>query len=187
MKIMAAILLIVLVGSWVLLNAQAGSKYRRITKLPMEGIRLRPFLPPILSILDKFGIMARFPMFFFKIQRSIQKVYGNRLSAELTMLYVGEMISYSWILLMTGCVLTFMLGGNFGMILGVILAVILPLSMVRDLHTKVQKRDQDILMELPELLSKIVLLVGAGETVQKAIAHCVERRKTDTDHPYIVN
>ena len=43
-------------------------------------------------------------------------------------------------------------------------------------------REQDIVMEMPELLNKIVLLVGAGETVQRAIIHCVERNE-DANHP----
>nr|WP_249436112.1 type II secretion system F family protein [Paenibacillus sp. Marseille-Q4541] len=37
-------------------------------------------------------------------------------------------------------------------------------------------------MELPEFLNKVVLLVGAGETVQKAIIHCTER-KQGSEHP----
>ncbi|MNE78028.1 Bacterial type II secretion system protein F domain protein [compost metagenome] len=38
-------------------------------------------------------------------------------------------------------------------------------------------------MELPELLNKIILLVGAGETVQKAIRHCLERKRDQDNHP----
>jgi tight adherence protein C len=37
-------------------------------------------------------------------------------------------------------------------------------------------------MELPELLNRIVLLVGAGETVQRAIVHCVASQG-ERDHP----
>lgn len=33
------------------------------------------------------------------------------------------------------------------------------------------------MLELPELLNSIVLLVGAGETVQRAIIRCVESHR----------
>ena len=48
------------------------------------------------------------------------------------------------------------MGGLAG---GFILAIALPFAMYKDLYTKVKRRDQDILIELPELLNRIVLLV----------------------------
>lgn len=39
------------------------------------------------------------------------------------------------------------------------------------------------MLELPELLNSIVLLVGAGETVQRAIIRCVESHRGDVNHP----
>lgn len=183
MKVFAAVMLVLLVGGWVVLNWLCGEKYRRISKLPVEGLRLKAVVAPMLYILERFKVTSRFPLFFFKIQRSVQKINGPRYSGEMTLLYVGEMMCYSWLLLMIGCLLTIGMGGNAGLIIGVLLAVLLPAALIRDMHTKVQQRDQDIVMELPELLNKIVLLVGAGETVQKAIAHCVERKKTEREHP----
>jgi tight adherence protein C len=51
-----------------------------------------------------------------------------------------------------------------------------------DLHKKVRVREQQILLELPELLNSMVLLVGAGETVQRAILRCVSSRQ-GIQHP----
>ncbi|SIQ65495.1 type II secretion system F family protein [Paenibacillus macquariensis] len=183
MIILYVVLLLLLVGCWVVLNWHRDEKYRRLSRLPMEGLRLSKVVVPMLVILDKSKITTRFPFFFYKVQRSIQKIHGMRYSSEMTLLYLGEMMCYSWMLLCAGCVLSIGLGEKTGFILGGALAVLLPVAMVKDLYSKVQVRDQDILMELPELLNKIVLLVGAGETVQKAIAHCVERKKEQYDHP----
>ncbi|MEI0738654.1 hypothetical protein VQ056_21715 [Paenibacillus sp. JTLBN-2024] len=55
-----------------------------------------------------------------------------------------------------------------GLAIGGAMGVLVPAAMIKDMHGKVVKRDQDILTELPELLNKIVLLVGAGETVRVA-------------------
>ncbi len=45
-----------------------------------------------------------------------------------------------------------------------------------------KQREEKILLELPEMLNKIVLLVGAGETVQQAIFRC-SQQKEGSDHP----
>ena len=180
---MAALVLVLLAGGWVVLNQIGGVKYRNIAKLQMEGLRLKALVPPMLYILDRLKVTSRFPLFFFKIQRSVQKLNGQRQSAEKTLLYVGEMMCYSWLLLMMGCLLTLAMGETTGLVIGVVLGILLPAAMIKDMHSKVQKRDHDILIELPELLNKIILLVGAGETVQKAISHCVERKKQEKNHP----
>jgi len=183
MKLLAALVLVLLAGGWVVLNQIGGVKYRNIAKLQMEGLRLKALVPPMLYILDRLKVTSRFPLFFFKIQRSVQKLNGQRQSAEKTLLYVGEMMCYSWLLLMMGCLLTLAMGETTGLVIGVVLGILLPAAMIKDMHSKVQKRDHDILIELPELLNKIILLVGAGETVQKAISHCVERKKQEKNHP----
>jgi tight adherence protein C len=181
--VLSVAMLVGLVIGWVALNWLSKGKYQKLSKLPMEGLRLSMMVVPMLYILDRFKIMIRFPFFFYKVQHSIQKIHGMRYSGEMTMLYLGEMMCYSWLLLSLGCVLSVVMGDKTGLVLGITLAILLPAAMVKDLHKKVQVRDQDILMELPELLNKIVLLVGAGETVQKAIAHCVEAKKEEQDHP----
>ncbi|BFH64889.1 MULTISPECIES: type II secretion system F family protein [Paenibacillus] len=183
MKLLAVVMLVLLAGGWVVLNQIGGANYRKIAKLQMEGLRLRTLVPPMLYILDRLKLTARFPLFFFKIQRSVQKLNGQRHSAEMTLLYVGEMMCYSWLLLALGCLLTLAMGEGTGLAIGSVLGLLLPAAMVKDMHGKVQKRDHDILMELPELLNKIVLLVGAGETVQKAISHCVNQKRQEKNHP----
>ncbi|AJS59833.1 type II secretion system F family protein [Paenibacillus sp. IHBB 10380] len=183
MIVICSVMLVLLVGGWVVLNQLGGDKYQRLSKLPMEGIRLSKLVPPMLWILDKFKLSTRFPFFFFKVQRSIQKIHGMRYSGEMTLLYLGEMLCYSWLLLCAGCLLSIGMGEQTGLIFGGVMSLLLPAAMIKDLHKKVQNRDQDMLMELTELLNKMVLLVGAGETVQKAIVHCVERKKEHKDHP----
>lgn len=184
MIVICSVMLVLLVGGWAVLNQIGGDKYKRLSRLPMEGLRLKKLSPPMLYVLDKFKITTRLPFFFFKVQRSIQKLYGMRYSGEMTLLYLAEMLCYSWLLLVLGSLLTIVMAGEVtGLIFGGTLSILLPAAMIQDLHKKVQVREQEILLELPELLNKIVLLVGAGETVQKAIIQCVERKREQSDHP----
>ncbi|MDN4600525.1 type II secretion system F family protein [Paenibacillus sp. F6_3S_P_1C] len=173
----------VLGAGWLVLDRTRGQTYRHLRKLDMEGLRLKKLHGPFLFLLDKFEVGRRLPVIMFRMQHAIQKMYGIQHSGEKTMLYCAEMLTYSWLMLLVSCLLS-LVGdmGLGGMVGGLALGVALPFALYKDLNTKVQRRDQDILMELPELLNRIVLLVGAGETVQRAIVHCVASQG-ERDHP----
>ncbi|PWW45341.1 MULTISPECIES: type II secretion system F family protein [Paenibacillus] len=173
----------VLGTGWLVLDRTRGQTYRHLRKLDMEGLRLKKLHGPFLFLLDKFEVGRRLPVLMFRMQHAIQKMYGIQHSGEKTMLYCAEMLTYSWLMLLVGCLLS-LVGdmGLGGMVGGLALGVALPFALYKDLNTKVQRRDQDILLELPELLNRIVLLVGAGETVQRAIVHCVASQG-DRNHP----
>ncbi|OMD47046.1 type II secretion protein F [Paenibacillus borealis] len=168
---------------WIFLRLKCGSRYAGLRGLPMDGLRLRGLGEPFLLLIEQWGIGSHIPSVMFRIQRSLQRSYGMRYSAERTLLFMGEMFSYSWLLLIGGSALTLFSGEKAGILLGAGLAVILPVALVSDLHKKVRLREQNIMLELPELLNSIVLLVGAGENVQRAIIRCVESRKGDYSHP----
>ncbi|SLK04003.1 MULTISPECIES: type II secretion system F family protein [unclassified Paenibacillus] len=173
----------VLGAGWLVLDRTRGQTYRHLRKLDMEGIRLKKLHGPFLFLLDKFEVGRRLPVLMFRMQHAIQKMYGIQHSGEKTMLYCAEMLTYSWLMLLVGCLLA-LVGdmGLGGMVGGLALGAALPFALYKDLNIKVQRRDQDILMELPELLNRIVLLVGAGETVQRAIVHCVASQG-ERNHP----
>ncbi|QLG42163.1 type II secretion system F family protein [Paenibacillus sp. FSL W7-1088] len=173
----------VLGAGWLVLDRTRGQTYRHLRKLDMEGLRLKKLHGPFLFLMDKFEVGRRLPVLMFRMQHAIQKMYGIQHSGEKTMLYCAEMLTYSWLMLLVGCLLS-LVGdmGLGGMVGGLALGVALPFALYKDLNTKVQRRDQDILMELPELLNRIVLLVGAGETVQRAIVHCVASQG-ERNHP----
>lgn len=56
--------------------------------------------------------------------------------------------------------------------LGVLLAALLPAVRFHGVTARLEKRRQDIVLALPDMLSKLMLLVGAGETVQSALMRC---------------
>lgn len=168
---------------WMLLRLKSGRRYAVLRSLPMDGLRLRAVGEPFLLLIEKWRIGSRLPSVMFRIQRSLQRSYGMRYSTERTLLFMGEMFSYSWLFLLGGSLLSVLSGEQAGIVIGALLALVLPVALVSDLHKKVRLREQNIMLELPELLNSIVLLVGAGETVQRAILRCVESRKGDNSHP----
>ncbi|WP_334073975.1 MULTISPECIES: type II secretion system F family protein [Paenibacillus] len=182
--LLGGLLLWALLGLWCGLYLKSRERYETYRGLVMEGIRLQKIAPPMLFLLEKLRLSQRAPFFFFKIQRSVQKLCGDRRGGDLTRLFLAEMLSYSWLLMMFGSLLTLLMGGDgSGLLIGGVLAALLPAALINDLHRKVVRREREVLIELPELLNQIILLVGAGSTVQQAIKHCLERRKGEQDHP----
>ncbi|QYK66214.1 hypothetical protein KAI36_01356 [Paenibacillus sp. S02] len=178
------VMLVLQVGGWVVLNQMHGAKYAHFRHMKLEGLRLQRLSVPFVHMIHALRATHRLPLLMFKLQRSVQKLYGMRNSGEKTMLFLAEMLGYGYIMAAGGALISLMLGGDAtGLVLGLGLGILVPIALIKDLHGKVQKRDQQILMELPELLSKMMLLVGAGETVQRALLHCVERKGADTEHP----
>lgn len=174
-----------LVVGWIVLHQSATDRHKQLAGLSFEVIKLKFLLPAMLVLIEKVKFVARFPGVFYRIQSLVQKGFGIHLSGERSVLYVGEMAGYIWLLLTGGCILAACNGGSLTWLsLGILLAIVLPVALFRDLQKKVHEREQDILMELPELLNKIVLLVGAGETVQRAIIRCVQRKQENAaEHP----
>ncbi len=181
---LSAGLLLALAGGWLLAYKAGRLKYGTYTKLVMEGLRLQRLSPSTLYLLEKIRVHRRFPRLFFRVQRAVQKLSGQGRSGELTLLFFAETLNYAWFALIIGCLLS--LVGNSdpsGLFIGGILTIVIPMALINDLYRKVQRREQALIMELPELLNKIMLLVGAGSTVQQAIKLCLERRQDQEDHP----
>jgi tight adherence protein C len=94
------------------------------------------------------------------------------------------MMTYSWGVITIGAILSVIQYDDMTMlIIGFLLAIVLPIAVYNDLSKKVIKRERLILLELPELLNKIILLVGAGSTVQQVISQCLRRRENQRSHP----
>lgn len=184
MKVYSVAAIAALVLAWLILYQRSREKYQGCRDMKMEGLRLQRMAPPMLLLLEKLRVSHRFPILFFKIQRSVQKISGDKRGGEYTLLFLAEMLTYGWLILVITCLLSLFLDGDLMVIMpGAILAVLVPVALAGDLHQKVVRREREIILELPELLNKIVLLVGAGSTVQQAIKRCLERKAGQEQHP----
>ncbi|WP_179031862.1 type II secretion system F family protein [Paenibacillus kribbensis] len=178
------VMLVLQVGGWVVLNRMHDAQYAHFHCMKLEGLRLYRLSVPFVHLIHVSRVTHRLPVLMFKLQRSVQKLYGMRNSGEKTILFLAEMLCYGYMMVAGGALISLIMGGDAtGLVLGLGLGVLVPVALTKDLHGKVEQRDQQILLELPELLNKMMLLVGAGETVQRALLHCVERKGTDTVHP----
>ena len=104
---------------------------------------------------------------------------------ELLIGWAAESIGLSYLIACLSSLLGMMAGNPTLLVMGVIVACCLPVLRTKELTKKVNQRRFIIIMELPELLSRLLLMVNAGETVLRALSRCAEQ-KADSEHPLYV-
>lgn len=118
------------------------------------------------------------------LRQAVMQIYGTAHSHTMYRAVMAEMALYVYAALLAALLLPAVTDGSFAnMMGGLLLGIILPLARARDVINKAESKRQELQLELPELLSKLTLLVQAGETAQKAMALCIERKRDQSEHP----
>lgn len=81
-------------------------------------------------------VPMRFPIVFYRMQGSVQKIHGLRHSAEMTLLFMAEALAYTWLILIGGCLWSLLSGEVIGLLAGFGLGALLPVALVKDLHKR---------------------------------------------------
>jgi tight adherence protein C len=150
----------------------------------MYPFRLKLLLPYSYYLIDKLQLLERFPDFTSKIHHKCMTLYGRSLSSQGSKWFMAELISAGTLCLFIVTCLAILAGEDSSLLaFGVVAALGTPLMMVRDLDTKIRKKQQRMILDLPEFLSTIVLLVNAGETVNRAWIRCVKAKPHMADSP----
>ena len=77
--------------------------------------------PPLLFLLEQGKIPMRFPIVFYRMQGSVQKIHGLRHSAEMTLLFMAEALAYTWLILIGGRLWSLLSGDAIGLLAGLAL------------------------------------------------------------------
>ncbi|OBY77791.1 hypothetical protein BBG47_20080 [Paenibacillus sp. KS1] len=162
----------------------AGQRYKSFLAEYTGKFQLEFMAPASLYIIDRFRLMDRLHTRMNGAHQKIIMLYGVQKGLQHTKLFMAQLLSLIMIVLLLALGLSIAAEGELILaVMGLLFAVVTPVLMVRDLDTKIKKRKQEILLELPEFLNKVTLLVNAGETVQKAILHCVDQAKQPDRSP----
>ncbi|MNI19045.1 hypothetical protein D3C73_724690 [compost metagenome] len=170
--------LVIVVIYWII----GSNKYAEFLRDNPYPFKLKLLQPAALLLVDQTKLMERLPDLTTLIHHKLLLLYGRRNSLNMSKMYAAEMISASY-----GCLLLFtgfaILAGGDGAIaaLGLLAAGVTPFLLVRELSNKIKKKQQRMIMELPEVLNIIVLLVNAGETVKQAWMRCLEMRYRENE------
>ncbi|XEC93846.1 type II secretion system F family protein [Paenibacillus tarimensis] len=135
---------------------------------------------PFLRTMDRLKLWEKLPVQLTAIHRRLVILNGTGHSIEETKRFMAESVGFGYLSMTAGALLS--AAGDEPMLLqlGGLMAVIVPLARIRDVQRKLEKRRQDMLLALPELLSKLILLTGAGETLMQAIIRCLERHRMES-------
>lgn len=169
------VVLLVLVLTIVVKNKKV---YEQFINEYKEEITLPVLAPFALAIIDKLNIYKRFPKLANFVHQKMIILKGSKYSNDFTKIYIAKIITILTLLVFFSLAATIADGTNYtNLFYGLLLTMIIGFYLVKDLDKKVKQRKDSIIIELPEFVNKIILLVNAGETVQGAIKKCVEQNK----------
>lgn len=134
-------------------------------------------------VVDRFKLMKRISTYAVKAHEKVVILYGNRGAREITRAFVAEMLSQAYVCLIVSTLLSLLADDFTPVCLGLLIAGIIPLLGLRRLNGQVEQRKRSIILELPEILNKIILLVNAGETVQRALLRALPESAEQASTP----
>lgn len=168
------VILLIIIG----MNLKYKKVYESFISSYKEDITLPIIAPYALAIIDKLNLYKRMPKLINSIHQKMIILKGSKLSADHTKIYLAKIITTITLAVFFTMVYVELDGGGYtNLIYGLILTGILGFYLVKDLDKKVRQRKDSIVIELPEFVNKVILLVNAGDTVQGAIKKCVDQNK----------
>ncbi|RKN84152.1 type II secretion system F family protein [Paenibacillus ginsengarvi] len=136
---------------------------------------LRLMIPLSAAIAAKIRLVERLSSGRWNIYRKMIGLYGEDSELRHTKRFAADLISVVLLGLLGVAAMGAVTRGDPYVIVSMVSLVVLgPLFMIRRLDRQVAGKRRKLVMELPEFLNKLTLLVNAGETVQGAIIRCAE-------------
>lgn len=176
------IMLLAVLGLLIFFQLRAGKKYSVFIQEYKKELMIPMIAPCALEMAASFDLMSRLHAQVAEIQQKMISLYGMKEAKNQTIAFIARLISVVFFgiifILLVGLAQN---GDTMTMVVIGVMVIMFPLFMVQDLGTKVKKRRVSIIYELPEFLSKMVLLINAGETVQKAFIRCVKTKEHEKD------
>ncbi|MBN2980067.1 type II secretion system F family protein [Cohnella algarum] len=150
-------------------TARGGGK-RNLLAAPMARLLNRP---PIYRHL--LGLLQR-------PQAALAALHGGACTRERLIGWAAEALGLSYAVFLSVGLLGIAAESPELVPFGAVVAALMPLLRWRELKEKVNRHRQSIVLELPELLNRLLLMVNAGENVMRALERCVQRQAAD-GHP----
>ncbi|MFD1957348.1 type II secretion system F family protein [Paenibacillus thailandensis] len=147
-----------------------------------DALRELLLIKPFAEALDKYRLYDRLQLHIGSYHTKLTVLKGNGWSFDQTKLAVAEAAAYGYAAMILCSVLAAAADEPLLLAMGFVVAMVLALRPFLEANRQVERRKQDILLELPEAISKLLLLVSAGETTLQAMARCLEGKDADR-HP----
>lgn len=169
---------LVIIMMYFVLSLKAGKRYNPFVEQFGTDFQLNFMAPVSLYLIDYFQIMERMYGQISFIQKRMISIHGHRQALMYTKMYLAQLISTVLVCLLGSTLFALLANGDLTLfIAGMVFTIMIPFVLIQKLSNEEKERKDQILTELPEVVNKIILLVNAGETVQRALVHCVSSTK----------
>jgi len=149
-----------------------------------KDFKLLGLAPASLRLLDLLRINEN-SILFQRLHQKIIQIYGLKDGVHCTKMYLAQIVSVIFTIIFGGILFGFLDGGNPDIFYAALIASpIVIYALIRELETKIKKRRESIMLDLTEFVSKLALLINAGETIQKAIIRCVQQKEDIQSSPF---
>ena len=172
--------MVVLLAIFTLLYERGKKKYKDyIEPLDKEEFTLKEIMPVGFLIMDLFKYQYNTAL-DRQNRKYLKELYDPEFSEFYLHVYWAQAATYSVLAILLGAVLNLILNDPLvGVAVGLAMGVLLPYVSLVDLQKKVQERHLAIAIDMPELVNKIVILTGAGLTLQGALSKITKEMYSD--------
>ncbi|HEX7056440.1 MAG TPA: type II secretion system F family protein [Bacilli bacterium] len=178
------VLLAVETAVYLVLFILAPANVRALAAEQKKRFRLAALSVPYLYLLQKWEPLKRYPSLSARIIPHLLTVYRCRHQEAGMMLnlFIAQVAAWSilahWMMLGLAALFE---SGELSQT-SLVFLLVLPVLLWRELGAKAKAIKRSMLIDLPEMLTTLVLLVNAGEQPQHALIRCAElaRRKPDS-------
>ncbi|PZE21817.1 type II secretion system F family protein [Paenibacillus xerothermodurans] len=168
----------------VFLLSLASAKYKGFVRQHRQYIKMSVLAPCSFWLMDRLRLTDHLSDTLARIHQLMVGLHGSKTALARTKCFAAHVLSLIMVALIGSTLLAWASeGGVETLLYCCILISLMPFVLFKELTGRLQKRKRSMLLELPEMLNQIVLLVNAGETVQKALLRCVESRASVADSP----
>jgi tight adherence protein C len=140
----------------------------------LSGVNL--IVDPMVLVLRIRAIAERTQPLLLRQRLALAQLHGGSCSRDRLLRFAGESIGIAYMTLILSGMLAMAADNGALAVLGTIVACCVPLLRAKELRNRVAARRQRIVMELPELLGKLLLIVNAGDNVMRALTRCAEQQ-----------
>ncbi|WP_219838695.1 type II secretion system F family protein [Paenibacillus sp. R14(2021)] len=141
---------------------------------------------PFLELLQRSGLLDRAQSITAGLHGKLLILNGETWTAGATHRFIAGAVGAGYAAMCAGAWLAVLSGEQTMLCIGLLLGLVIPAAKWKDTAGKVERRKQDILLLLPEVLNKLMLLLGAGETLQRALVRCAERKDGKGQEPLLL-
>lgn len=153
---------------WLFWAIFKGKKYERYTKSKFAGeFQMSQLFCVGFSVMHIFHINGRSKKARAKI-KEISEIKGKKDAEQYYLIMQGAKITYAYTVLLVMMLLAVLADSMEAMLLGILFSILFVIYMNLSLQDKLTARREELLMDLPEVLSKLTLLVNSGMVLREA-------------------